>query len=122
MAEVDKQPGLLEIKLHEGADFILPMTWRDEFGVAVDLTDYTAKMQIRDQPHKCGALLLTLTDDYGLQLGGDGGTIIMIIGKEDNTFGNSTVYWDLDMIDPSGQLTPLLYGSIESNAEVTVND
>jgi hypothetical protein len=43
-------PGIYNITHVAGDTFQLSVTWKDPAGVAIDLTGYTAAMQVRDKP------------------------------------------------------------------------
>lgn len=53
------------IKIEKGATFKLTFFWKDENEVAINLTGYTARMQIRSSVNATGAALLELTTANG---------------------------------------------------------
>lgn len=112
--------GVLDITIEEGTDFNMTATWEDG-GVAVDLTNYTAKMEIRNRAGDAGSALLTLTSSpaAGIVLGGVAGTITVTITDSQNVFADKSMVYDLEMTDGSGNITRLLRGKIISIAEVT---
>lgn len=116
-------PAKLNLKLRQGSTFApAPLTYTyDEAGlVPIDLTGYTARMQIRDVDSN--ALLHSLTtEDGGLTLGGAAGTIALSISATDTAaFEWTTGKYDLELVAPSGFVTSLLAGSVVVTAEVTV--
>ena len=61
--------------IEQGATTDFQIDWKDSNGSAVDLTDYTARMQIRSDYGSDGTLYATLTstlnsDNTGLNLSG----------------------------------------------------
>ena len=92
------------------------MTWAIG-GTAVNLTNYTAAMQVRENPN--ATAILSLTNGTGITLGGTAGTIG--IGVSASTMGSATpgnYVYDLEL-NSGGQVTRLLQGSFAIQAEVT---
>jgi hypothetical protein len=99
----------------QGATFKRTMTWRDSAGVPVDLTNYTAKFQVRPAYGSASALL-----DLTPTLGGAAGTIVVVATDEET--GALTVpdtggtppelfaVYDLLLIAPDGTQRRLLEG------------
>jgi hypothetical protein len=100
-----------------GDTFRLQVTWQDNQGDPIDLTSYTAQMQVRDRAGGSvwasstgGSPSLTLT------LGGASGTIDIA-----GTVAQSTPavgYWDLQ-VTLSGAVTTLVGGNFTVVQEVT---
>ena len=92
------------------------MTWAIG-GTAVNLTGYTAAMQVRENPNS--ATVLSLTSGSGITLGGTAGTIAISVST--NTMGAATAgnyIYDLEL-NSGGEVTRLLQGSFAIQAEVT---
>lgn len=119
MAEYPETAGELNIVTKVGTTFNLPLTWKDENGVVIDITGYSAAMQIRDSINDTGTPLLSLTDGSGITLGGAAGTIDIVISKTQNNFGQKTLFYDLIMTDTLGQDTMLIKGTFTSKPKVT---
>ena len=85
-----------------------------------DMTDFTAKMEIRD---KIGGIIIhTLTTDPsgGITLVSADGAINLEIDAADTAlFDFTTAVYDIDVIDPSGVSTPVVGGTITLYKEVT---
>lgn len=107
------KPATYDITIYQGAKFDLNLVWRD-----VDLTSYTARMQIRLRKES-EDILVSLTDGDGITLGSTAGTISIEISSEDTaalTF-RSGVY-DLELVS-GGEVQRLLEGKVRVSAEVT---
>ena len=116
---LSEKAGQLDIEIEEGADFITTLTWRDENSVLIDLTNYTAKMQVRKKAGLTGTPDLELTHLSGLTLGGVNGTIGILITAAQNVFRSQNYVYDLELTDSGGTVTRLIRGSITSISEVT---
>jgi hypothetical protein len=95
----------------------LNLTWAIG-GTAVNLTGYTAAMQVRINPAE-SSTILSLTNGSGITLGGTAGTIAVAVSA--NTMGSATpgnYVYDLEL-NSGGQVTRLLQGSFAIQAEVT---
>jgi hypothetical protein len=90
-------------------------------GAPIDLTGYTARMQIRETVSS-STILMQLTSELGggITIIGPTGTITMLIG--DVASANIAWRWavyDLEIESASGETTRLLKGEIEVQPEVT---
>ena len=119
MADLTQKAGRLNIEIDQGTDFQTTLTWKDENGALIDLTNYSAKLQIRDKRGETGTPVLELTDGSGITLGGVNGTIVIDINNAQNDFGGKSYVYDLEMTDGSGKITRLVEGTITSKLEVT---
>jgi hypothetical protein len=114
-------PGNLNYAVVQGATFRSSLVYRAG-GSPVDLTDFTAKLQIRDQAG--GNLLCELTTDVttdgGITLGGSAGTIALVIADEQTTSFPIAIYvYDLQLTSGSGDVTYLVEGQFDVKARVT---
>ena len=114
--------GNLKLTIEQGAKFYQKFTWRDSKGAVVNLTDYTALLQIRkDKEDK--EWLIELKDTAGITLGGEAGTVELRINSADTT----SVSWmkavyDLKLTDPAGEAIRLLEGEVEVSYQVSKVD
>lgn len=107
--------------IEQGATFCPVITWKDSAGTAVNLTGYTARMQIRPSIDSTTKTVELTTSNGGITLGGSAGTISLLIGAastDDLTINYRGVY-DLELISASGVVTRILSGSISVSGEVT---
>jgi hypothetical protein len=110
--------GKYDLIIEQGATYILPITWKDGSGALVNLTGYTAKMQIKDMS---GNVLFALTDTAGITLGGAAGTVtIKLTAVQTTTLTTTaTAKYDLYLTAPNGDVTRLLKGWVTPDPEVT---
>jgi hypothetical protein len=92
-------PGKYNMICPQGATFSKTLTWKID-DVPVDLTGYTARMQAKDK-HKttCAPILNITTENGGIVLGGEDGTIDLLINvSETETFYPKEYVYDLELV------------------------
>ncbi len=109
----------LDIVIEQGASFNLNITWQDTTGAIVDLTGYTAKMQIRSA-YSSSAVILELSDtNGGIFLTQSSGLIQLLISDTDTSLLPAMVaIYDLKL--SNNGTTRLLQGQARISPEVTI--
>lgn len=112
------EPGDYDFTIYQGANFVRVFTWKDETDTLVNLTGYTARMQIRKKID--GDILADMTTVNGkIVLGGALGTITAsLTAAETAAISNNGVY-DLELISSGGVVSRLLQGDVTLSKEVT---
>lgn len=86
----------------------------------VDLTGHTARMQIRWAAAACGEPLLSLTDEDGIELGGEEGSIkVTITAEQSAALPAGKLVYDLEVVSPSGEVTAIAWGTLNVLGNVT---
>ena len=108
------------ITIEQGATWRLSLTWKDVAGAPIDLTSYTARMQVR-QAYGTADALLNLSSGAGITLGPSTGAITLTASAAQTAAiaARNGVY-DLEMVAPDGTVTRLLQGSVTISPEVTM--
>lgn len=108
-----------KLVLEQGADFNLNMTYKLN-GVIVNLTGYSARMQVR-KTVKSPTTVLSLTSPAGgITLGGALGTIdIYVPAATVAAIPAGSYVYDLELVSGGGAVKRLLQGSIPVTGEVT---
>lgn len=104
----------------QNADYDLLATWKNDAGTPIDLTGFTAELQVRaTYPETTAAL--TLTDGAGITLGGAAGTIqIHITAAQTLALAAKTWVYDLRLVDGvGGEAYRVLEGSFLVTPAVT---
>lgn len=114
-------PGILDLDCYQGATFDYTLTWTTA-GSAVNLTGYTARMQVRES-YDAGSAIVSLTNGTGITLGGTAGTIVLGLSATataalDGTPQKQHIY-DLELVSGSGVVTRLVEGNFTIYPEVT---
>jgi len=118
--------GRYDITAYQGSTVSRVFTYRDSNGVAVNLTSYTARMDVRaglwpaDGQKPAGADgVPTLDADTMITLGGAAGTITLLIPAVSMVMAAGDYVYDLELQSPSGVVTILLEGSFTVRPNVT---
>ena len=127
--------GWYNFMIEQGATVNFELTYKDSNGDPIDLTDYTARMQIKnskggDQTYI--TLSSTLLDDgTGLNMSGSNGTMplssgsigVYISAASSSQLTFSEGYYDIELV--SGSIYPyvirLLEGKVKLSKEVTTS-
>ncbi|MEQ4716096.1 hypothetical protein [Nonomuraea sp. B19D2] len=106
------------LTLDQGATFRRVLRWLKGES-PVDLTGFSARMEIRDKAG--GSLLYRLdTTNGGISLGGAEGTVILHLPAATSAAWSwRTGVYDLELIEPNGDVTRLIQGGVQINPEVT---
>lgn len=111
--------GTWNILIEQGATFDTTLTWKDEAGTPVNLTGYTARMQIRPEVGSSTVTLDLTTANGRIALGGAAGTIRLTIDAATTAaLLPSVQVHDLELVVGS-TVTRLLRGSVTIDPEVT---
>lgn len=115
--------GTLNLALEQGATFRKTLTWKTGTpAAAVDLTGYTARMQLRASP-SAATTVVSITDVPSSQgvitLGGVAGTIEIFINDATTTLITAGGVYDLELIAPSTDVTRLVQGKYTISPNVT---
>lgn len=116
--------GTHDILIEQGSTFEYPLVWRDapaaSGGVAIDITGYTARAQIRTAFGTPETLANMTTENGGITLGGAAGTITLLLtAAQTAAMPAAAGVWDLEMVAPSGKVQRLLKGTVTVDPEVT---
>jgi len=109
-----------DLEIKQGATLSLTATWKDSSGAAVNLTGYTARLQVR-ATYDSSSTILSLTSAAGITLGGAAGTIAITASATTTaalTAPFSGVY-DLELVSGGGEVTRLLEGTATVSPEVS---
>ncbi len=112
--------GSYDFTIEQGATFNLLMTWKID-NIAVNLTNYTARLQARiDVDETDTVLSLTTTAGGGITLGGAAGTITLDqTATQTALLPKGEYVYDLELQSSGGIVTRLLQGELNISAEVT---
>lgn len=108
-----------DLLIEQGATFSQVITYK-EAGVAINLTGYTARMQVRSTLESASPIIELTTGNYGIILGGAAGTIS--IGMSATATAALTAgrgVYDLELVSGSGIVTRLLQGVCTISRNVT---
>lgn len=111
--------GTLDLSIEQGSTYNLVLTWKVN-GTAVNLTNYTARLQARVDVEDTETVLSMTTSGGGITLGGVLGTITLDQSATQTALLPAGTYiYDLEMVAGSGTVTRLVQGELIVSAEVT---
>lgn len=110
-----------DIIIEQGSVFTLNLVYKDSLGAPVNLTGYSARMQVR---HKFSSTtpVLSLVSPTDITLGGALGTIVAkATASMTQGLGIKVGVYDLELVPPSGagDAFRLVEGSVTITPEVT---
>lgn len=111
-------PGKYRFKVRQGSTFRRTFTWTLDDD-PVDLTGWTARMDVRKTVNSSTAVLSLTTENGRIALGGDEGTIEVVLPASlTEELAPGRYVYDLELVDDS-EVTALLEGTFSVDAEVT---
>lgn len=111
--------GIYDIIIEKGATWNPVITWKNSDGTAIDLTGYSARLQVRESV-TASSTVISLTSGSGITLGGTAGTISLLLSATDTaalTFEKGV--YDLELVSGSGVVYRVLQGRVTVSPEVT---
>jgi hypothetical protein len=112
--------GNYDLVIEQGATFYQEIIWKDSSETPIDLTGYTARMQVRKTVKSSDTILSLTTENGRITLGDDAGTITLEVDAEDTAdLTEFCGVYDLELEAGDGTVTRLLQGQIEVSREVT---
>lgn len=113
------QPGSVDFLMPKGSTFSRTLTWKIS-GSAVNLTNYTARMQARASVTSATVVLDLTTANSKIVLGGTAGTITITVSATDTAaITQQSLAYDLELVSAGGVVTRLIEGQIVLSPEVT---
>ena len=111
--------GQYDITCDQGATFSRVITWKNSNGTPIDLTNYTARMQVRSNYPSNTVILSLTTENSGIALGGVLGTITLAAtATATGAIAADEYVYDLELITGSN-VTRVVEGSFTVTPEVT---
>jgi hypothetical protein len=110
----------IALEIQQGADFVRRFIWKNAAKKPINLTGYSARLQLRDAVG--GTVLAELsTDNGGIALGGAAGTVtVSIPGAETALYSFKSAVYDMLLTGPSGSRRRLVEGKVTVSPAVTV--
>jgi hypothetical protein len=106
--------------IDQGADYYVNFYYKDSAGVAINLTGYTAAMQLRFTPASTTAVLSLSSPSNGITITGATGLVAVRMTAAQTTTLSPLIFdYDLELTSSGGIVTRLIQGSLTVSAEVT---
>ena len=107
--------------IDQGATWYLTVTYQNPNGTPINITNYTAALQLRSLPSDPTAVL-SLTTGAGITITGATGTVaITASATQTRAIDEGNYYYDLEISSPASPsvVTRLVQGQVVVSAEVT---
>lgn len=119
MPTAGSTPGSLDFSILQGATFNVTLTWRDDADALINLTGYTARMDVRATLEESVPEITLNTTNGRIVLGGAAGTIQLLVPATDTAALDAGNYvYDLELVTGS-TVTRLIEGAVVVDREVT---
>ncbi len=116
---VSMAAGIYNFICEQGATFTRVLNATDDANDPIDLTGYTARMQVRRDLDATGILIELTTENGRITLGGATGDITLTIDADDTSAIPRPGVYDLELESDSGIVIRLLKGAFTLDSEVT---
>ena len=110
--------GIYNFTLDQGSTWTLQVVYKDSNGVAVNLTGYTAEMQVRRKFDSDTPVLTLSTSNGGITIVGATGTLNLVATDEQAAITPGLYVYDLEL-SIGGVRTRLIQGTVTVSGEVT---
>ena len=112
--------GTYNMTCNQGATFKRTITWTNPNKTPINLTGYTARMQVRTSAAANTVVLELTTDNGRITLGGTSGTVDLLVAANVTANLTPALYvYDLEVVSGGGEVTRLVEGNFNVKAEVT---
>jgi len=106
--------------IDQGANWFLTVVYKDSTGTAINLTGYTAALQIRDTYADSTTDLSLTSPSGGITITGATGTIaITATAVQTAAIAAGSYVYDLEITSSGGIVTRLIQGKISLSPQVT---
>jgi hypothetical protein len=110
--------GIYNFTLDQGSTWTLQIVYKDSNGAPINLTGYTAEMQVRRKFDSDTAVLTLSTSNGGITIVGATGTLNLIATDEQAAIDPGLYVYDLEL-STGGVRTRLIQGTVTVSGEVT---
>jgi len=111
--------GVYHFSMEQGSTFSRSITYKNSSGDAIDLSGYTARMQLRKNIEDAAPLIELTTENGRIAITGSTGTIVLTISAADTASLNPVEgVYDLELVSGS-TIEKLIAGTFTIKREVT---
>ncbi|CAB4122175.1 hypothetical protein UFOVP26_109 [uncultured Caudovirales phage] len=116
MSDIQK----INLTIEQGATFRYKFAWVDTKKRAINLTGYTARMQIRATVEDVAILAELTTSNGGLVVSEISGIVSLLMSDTQTSAFNWTKgVYDIELISPNSEVYRMVSGSVTVSKEVT---
>lgn len=107
-----------DFEIEQGATEVRTFTWKTSDGTPLNLTGYTARMQIRPSVSSSEITLELTTENGGIALGGALGTVVVTMSATQTSAMSRPGVYDLELVN-GPVVTRFIQGGVTVSREVT---
>ena len=107
------------VEIDQGADWFFNVTYENPAGTPVNITGYSAALQLRSLPTDSNYVLSLVTGSGIIINGATGEVEVHATAAQTRAIDEGTYYYDLEITSQSGIVTRLVQGQAIVSAEVT---
>lgn len=107
-----------DIGIDAGSTFQIIFAWKDAASEAIDMTGYSARMQLRRDLGQADPDL-SLATGSGITITGVSGETLVEIEPDTTKAMTGSYFYDLEVESPAGVVTRLCQGTVTVSSEVT---
>jgi hypothetical protein len=112
--------GVYNFTIEQGTTVAIDFAYQTAAGVAIPLTNYTARMQARETISSPVAVIDATTSNGQLSVNGAGGIVSLALSATVTAaLDFRTAAYDLEIVSSAGVVTRLVQGTITLSREVT---
>jgi len=112
--------GTYDMVVDQGATLSRTVTWKDSTKTPINLTGYSARMQVRASVTSAATVIELTTANSRIALGGAAGTVTLTVSATDTAALPAGRYvYDLELVSAAGVVNRLIMGNFVVRAEVT---
>lgn len=109
-----------DFEIEQGATFSLSFRWKDDAGVPIPLTGYTARMQVRASVSAPVPLLELSVANGRLVIDAPAGRVTIALDPATTAaMAWKRGVYDLELVSPAGDVVRLVSGAVTVSREVT---
>ena len=109
-----------DILVDQGATLNRALFIKDPAKKALDITDYTARMHIRDSVDSANIIEILTTENEQIVIDGlDGRVDILLTPTETQALALEKYVYDLELESPEGYVTKIISGKLTVRSEIT---
>ena len=113
-------PAVVNLEMRQGNTWTKQLVWKTTANVPINLTGYSARMQIRRGIKNPEFLAELTTVNNKIVLGGSLGTITLkLAASETSLLPAKECVYDLELQSPDGTVVTLVEGSVSISPEIT---
>ena len=106
--------------IDQGANWFINFTYEDSTGVPINLSGYSAALQVRSEPSTATAVLSLSTPSSGITITGATGLVaVTASAAQTGAIDAGNYVYDLEITSGAGVVTRLVQGQIIVSPQVT---